>query len=208
MLAETERFDVDRLKEWVRIIVDHSTVNDTLDVYRAFHIANPGGDKNREVNTWTDIHDRYDINNPNVMQNIIEDNLTLVDLFRLSSEVETLSNEWSNYFSDIVNEVFPYLSAQSGDLNDVEEGIVRTFLWLLARQPDGLIIKKAGLEKAKEIQSFAKEVLESSSNGQDSSRLLDRLDMILRSDGNRYNPGTTADIISVAILLKLIQMSY
>ncbi|MFW9918715.1 MAG: triphosphoribosyl-dephospho-CoA synthase [Candidatus Thorarchaeota archaeon] len=207
-IQEMGKLSIPTLKKWVRIIIDSSTIVDTLNVYKAFHLANPGGDMNREVQTWSEIHERYDINNPHVMKNIERDNVTLKQLFNLSSEVESLSKEWSSYFQMTLNEVYPYLDRISDDLEDLEEGIVRTFLWLLSKQPDGLIIKKVGLDKAKEIQSYAQKIVESTQEVGEISSLLADLDGILRSDGNRLNPGTTADIISLAILLKLIKMDF
>lgn len=207
-IHESGKFDMEILKKWTQLVIDNSTTNDTLSVYKAFHLASPGGDMNREVQTWSEIHDRYDINNPKVLENIERDNITLKELFKLSSDVESLSKEWSTYFDVTLNEVYPYLDRISEDLDDLEEGIVRTFLWLLSKQPDGLIIKKVGLRRAREIQRLAKRVVESRQTVGHTQMLLDELDTILRSDGNRLNPGTTADIVSVAILLKLIKMTY
>ncbi len=207
-LEEEKAFDNEKLRKWIHTLLDNTTVEDTLGVYRAFHLANPGGQRNKEEQTWTNIHDRFDIDNPKVLDNIKDDNLTLQRLFQLSAEVEPLSREWSNYFKLTLGEVYPYLSDHVTNLEDMEEGIVRTFIWLLSMQPDGLIIKKAGLEKAKEIQEIAQEVIESDSNGSSTEELLQDLDIILRSDGNTYNPGTTADMVSVAILLKLLDMTW
>ncbi|MDF1537874.1 MAG: triphosphoribosyl-dephospho-CoA synthase [Candidatus Thorarchaeota archaeon] len=207
-LAEEKAFDNEKLQKWIHTLLDNTTVDDTLNVYRAFHLANPGGRRNKEEQTWTNIHDRFDIDNPKVLDNIKDDNLTLQRLFQLSADVEPLSREWSNYFELTLEDVYPYLSEHVTNLENMEEGIVRTFIWLLSKQPDGLIIKKAGLEKAQDIQEIAKEVIESDSNGSSTEELLQNLDTILRSDGNTYNPGTTADMVSVAILLKLVELTW
>jgi len=207
-LEEEKAFDNRKLQKWIHTLLDNTTVEDTLNVYRAFHLANPGGERNKEEQSWTNVHDRFDIDNPIVLDNIMEDNLTLQRLFQLSADVEPLSREWSNYFALTSGEVFPYLNDHVTSLENMEEGIVRTFIWLLSRQPDGLIIKKAGLEKAQEIQKLAKEVIDSDSNESSTEDLLQDLDSILRSDGNMFNPGTTADMVSVAILLKLVDMTW
>lgn len=207
-LEEEKEFDNDKLEKWIHTIINNTTVDDTLNVYRAFHLANPGGQRNKDEQSWTNIHDRFDIDNPAVLNNIQEDNLTLQRLFQLSADVEPLSREWSTYFALTLGEVFPYLSNHVTGLENMEEGVVRTFIWLLSKQPDGLIIKKAGLDKALEIQKLAKEVIDSDSNGFSTENLLQNLDSILRSDGNMLNPGTTADMISVAILLKLVDLTW
>ncbi|MFW9848299.1 MAG: triphosphoribosyl-dephospho-CoA synthase [Candidatus Thorarchaeota archaeon] len=207
-LQEERRLSIDRLQKWIRIVLNNTSVEDTLNVYRAFHLANPGGVLNKEEQTWTDIHDRYDIENPNVLENITKDDLTLRKLFSLSADVEPISKEWSDYFKLTLRKTYPYLNALSDSLENLEEGIVRTFTWLLSYQPDGLIIKKAGLEKAKEIQQLAKEIISAGHDESSTEDLLDELDSILRSDGNTLNPGTTADMVSVAILLKLVEMTF
>jgi triphosphoribosyl-dephospho-CoA synthase len=207
-IAQTGGFDARILRSWVKKIIDSTTVNDTLNMFNAFHLANPRGNRNREIQTWTGIHDRFDINNPEVMENIRQDNITLQEMFRLSSEVEPISKEWSDYFKLTIDEVYPYLNRVSTCLDDLEEGVVRTFIWLLARQPDGLIIKKAGMRKAQEIQKLAKEIVASETGNKNTTHLLGELDSILREDGNRHNPGTTADFVSVAILLRLLEMTF
>jgi triphosphoribosyl-dephospho-CoA synthase len=207
-LFENNGLSIDELQRWIRVVLDNTTVEDTLNVYKAFHLANPGGVLNKDEQTWTDIHDRYDIDNPNVMENIRKDDLTLKKLFQLSADVEPISKEWSDYFQLTLRETLPYLDEHSDSLENLEEGIVRTFTWLLSRQPDGLIIKKAGLEKAREIQLLAEEFFKVTHDESSTEDILDELDSILRSDGNTLNPGTTADMISVAILLQLVSMEF
>ncbi|MFW9909656.1 MAG: triphosphoribosyl-dephospho-CoA synthase [Candidatus Thorarchaeota archaeon] len=205
-LTESPVFETKTIRRWLEVVLENTTIDDTLNMYRAFHLANPGGDRNKDEQTWTDIHDRYDISNPDVLRNISEDGLTLKKLFLLSADVEPLSKEWSEYFKLTITEVFPYLDQHANSLENMEEGILRTFIWLLSRQPDGLIIKKAGLEKAREIQHLAKQIAHTDPNDRSAEEMLQELDGILRSDGNMLNPGTTADMVSVAILLKLMKM--
>ncbi|MHA1906132.1 MAG: triphosphoribosyl-dephospho-CoA synthase, partial [Candidatus Thorarchaeota archaeon] len=63
-------------------------------------------------------------------------------------------------------------------------------------------------EKAKEIQHLAEDIFKVAHDESSTEELLDELDSILRSDGNTLNPGTTADMVSVAILLKLVRMTF
>ncbi|MHA1577835.1 MAG: triphosphoribosyl-dephospho-CoA synthase, partial [Candidatus Thorarchaeota archaeon] len=178
------------------------------NTYKAFHLANPGGDMNRESTIWTDIHDRFDIQNPRVYENIYEDQLKLKDLLQLSADVDPISKEWSDYYELTLTKVFPYLDSLVNNLEDIEEGIVRTFVWLLSVQPDGLIMKKVGIQKAIEIQKLAATIIQEGKLDSESDQILSQLDDILRSDGNQLNPGTTADFISAAILCKLFAMKY
>ena len=189
-------------------VIENTTVEDTVNLYKAFHLANPSGDKNIESRTWTEIHDRFDIHNPHLFRNIRNDGLTLGDLFELSAAVEPISKEWSEYFSLTLSKVYPYLDSQITSLEDIEEGIVRTFVWLLSIQPDGLITKKAGIKQAIEIQKLASEIIKDGKLEAETEDLLSELDRILRSDGNLLNPGTTADFVSAGLLCKLLSMKF
>ena len=105
-------------------------------------------------------------------------------------------------------EIFPYLSKITSKLEDLEEGIVRTFVWLLAKRPDGLIVKKAGRKRAVEIQQLARDTMENWSVEEGPENLITRLDEVLREEGNLLNPGTTADIVSVATFCRLVSLSF
>jgi triphosphoribosyl-dephospho-CoA synthase len=201
-------FSPKAMTKWLKTILDNSTVEDTVNLYKAFHIVRPGGELNKEDATWTDVHDRYDIDNPLVYDNIREDETTLQSLFRRSAEVDPICDEWSQYFNGIINEVYPYLAKVAESLEDLEEGIVRTFIWQLSRKPDGLIAKKAGLERAEEVRSLAARIVVDGMNGIATYDLLDHLDDVLREEGNLLNPGTTADFVSAAIFCKLISMQF
>ncbi|MFX1265017.1 MAG: triphosphoribosyl-dephospho-CoA synthase, partial [Promethearchaeota archaeon] len=201
-------FSPKSMTKWLKTILDNSTVEDTVNLYKAFHIVGPGGELNKEDATWTEVHDRYDIDNPSVYDNIREDETTLQGLFRRSAAVDPICDEWSQYFNGIINEIYPYLAKAAESLEDLEEGIVRTFIWQLSRKPDGLIAKKAGLERAEEVRALAARIVLDGMNGKATDDLLDHLDIVLREEGNLLNPGTTADFVSAAIFCKLISMQF
>jgi triphosphoribosyl-dephospho-CoA synthase len=201
-------FTVNDVRKWLKIILDNTTVQDTLDLYKAFHVVIPSGQLNREVKSWTEVHDRYDVDNPEVFNNIRNDEIKLLELFRLSAEVDMICKEWANYFDLVLNEVFPYLDKQTKSLEDLEEGVVRTFIWLLSKYPDGLIAKKAGPEQAERVRDLAARVIQEGFEKLEARAILEQLDSQLREDGNLLNPGTTADLVSAAILCKLASVVY
>ena len=162
----------------------------------------------KEDPEWSDLHQRYDFDNPKAIENLVEDKVTLANLFKMSSQVDEISNEWSSEFQRTLLDVLPYLQEVTTNLEDLEEGIVRTFVWLLARRPDGLIIKKAGRKRAEEIQSLAKSVMEKWSEDKGPEHLIVSLDALLRKEGNILNPGTTADIVSVATFCRLVSITF
>lgn len=207
-VEENGKFTIDSTRDWLRAILDQTTVEDTLHVYRAFHLIRPSGDLNRKESSWTDIHDRYDIENPRIFENIEEDQITLHHLFTLSADVDPICREWAEYYRIVFDEVFPYLDGKSNKLDDLEEGIVHTFIWLLSKYPDGLITRKAGSEKAEEVRLLAERVISGIPGSLASSQALTILEEELGKERNSLNPGTTADLLSAAILCKLASMTF
>ena len=88
---------------------------------------------------------------------------------------------------------------ERGDLN---AAVVHTFLKILSEHPDTFIARKAGVEKAREVSSEAKEILKlgglETSEGRKSIR---EFDCKLRESGNILNPGTSADLTAAALAL-------
>jgi triphosphoribosyl-dephospho-CoA synthase len=207
-IRENGSFSQKKVKHWLKIILNNTTMQDTIDAYKAFHVINPEGQTNKDEARWTEFHDRYDIDNPHVYENIKEDGTNLQDLFRLSADVDVICKEWSEYFTITLDEVFPHLDKLAKSLEDFEEGVVKTFIWLLSRYPDGLIVKKAGPERAEEVRTLASRIIEEGFEHLETKAILERLDRELRKEGNLLNPGTTADLVSAAILCKLASIIY
>lgn len=207
-IKQEGRFSIPRLVDWLKIIVDNTTVEDTVNLYKAFHLARSTSPKHNESTSWTDAHSRYDIDNNQVLENIVEDGLTLQGLFEMSSEVDEISNEWANQFSLTLTKVFPYLDRVTRNLEDLEEGIVQTFIWLLSLRPDGLITKKAGEKRAEEVRALAEKIMSAWNHSSGSMEVMFQLDIELRKEGNLLNPGTTADLVSTAILCKLVSLEF
>jgi triphosphoribosyl-dephospho-CoA synthase len=207
-LANKEQFSISDIENWLQQIIQGTTVEDTLGLYRAFAQSTPGGQNIKQDSYWSEIHRRYDFDNPKTIDNIVEDHLRLEDLFRLSSEIDEISKEWAEYFQSTLHHTFPYIKGISQSLEDIEEAIVQTFVWLLSKRPDGLIIKKAGRERAEEIQRLADEAIRNWSKPGDVSETISELDQVLRKEGNLLNPGTTADLVSAAVFCRLVSLSF
>ena len=78
------------------------------------------------------------------------------------------------------------------------EAIVELHLRLLAHTPDTLIARKAGAEAAEQVSEGAREVLAG-------RRTLRSFDASLRTDGNKLNPGTTADLVTATVFVALVE---
>jgi triphosphoribosyl-dephospho-CoA synthase len=206
MLRDAGVFNASELKKWLSRILESTTIADAVDLYRAFDLTKPGGSRIKTNEAWNEIHDRYDMDNPDAVRNIIDDEVTLQELLSISASIDEISREWASEFELILDEVLPHLSRNSAGLEDLEEGVVKSFVWLLSRRPDGLIVKKAGMKTAEKIRTLAEQVFtEQATKAED---LLDELDIALRREGNVLNPGTTADIVSAAIFCRLVQIQF
>ncbi|MFW9851242.1 MAG: triphosphoribosyl-dephospho-CoA synthase [Candidatus Thorarchaeota archaeon] len=207
-ITREKRFSTKGLQGWLKRITENTSVNDTMNLYNAFHLIRSTNPRVDESASWTDTHNRYDIDNPHVLENIREDNLTLQSLFKMSVDVDEISAEWATNFTLTLSQVFPYLDKVADSLENLEEGIVQTFVWLLSLRPDGLIAKKAGEKRAEDIRALAERTMKAWNQDTGSLELMKLLDEELRREGNLLNPGTTADLVSAGILCKLAALEF
>ncbi|MFX1560214.1 MAG: triphosphoribosyl-dephospho-CoA synthase [Promethearchaeota archaeon] len=207
-VTQDKRYSTESLVKWLKVITEKTSVEDSLNLYKAFHLIRSKNPRVDESASWTETHSRYDIDNPQVMDNIREDELTLYDLFKLSADVDEISSEWANNFNLTLFEVFPYLDNITDNLENLEEGIVQTFVWLLSLRPDGLIAKKAGEKRAEEIRALAEKTMNAWNHHRGPLELMIHLDEELRKEGNILNPGTTADLVSAGIFCKLVALDF
>ena len=86
----------------------------------------------------------------------------------------------------------------------VEAAVIDSQLRWLAEYPDSLNARKNGPAVAEDVRKRAAEVLRlggiATPEGRRAGVALDRH---LRSDGNRLNPGTTADLITACLFVAL-----
>jgi len=76
----------------------------------------------------------------------------------------------------------------------------------MARFPDSLISRKLGDSVAQKSAAMAAQCLDQLTNADDDAfwRSVGDLDFWLRSDGHRRNPGTTADLITAALYIGVV----
>ena len=118
----------------------------------------------------------------------------------LAAERDFIAAQYANGFQELLGIGMPLLRESTEITRAQPEQITCLALNLLARFGDTLITRKCGPAVSDQVRRQATEVLASgwphSSSGQ---QLFSELDAFLRADGNRRNPGTTAD--SVAAIL-------
>jgi triphosphoribosyl-dephospho-CoA synthase len=185
-------FDFSRLRENLKLAVESTTAEDAVRLYEAVEVAKPSG-----LNKAPDL----DVNDPRSKTRILEENVSLYQVFKIAAGYDDVCAEWVNNYPITFDLAYPYLMNQlkRGDLNTA---IMHTFLKVLSEHPDTFIARKVGFEKAREISLNAKKILElggvETSEGR---KAILEFDGKLRSSGNLLNPGTTADLTAAALAL-------
>ncbi len=187
-----QNFDTSYLRRNLWNVVESTTSEDAVHLYEAIDVAKPSG-----LNGAPDL----DVNDPASKQRLLDENYTLLEVFKIGESYDDICYEWVNNYPLTFNLAFPYLMEQlkSKDLNT---SITHTFLKVLSERPDTFISRKVGVNLAKEISSEARKVLELGGvETQKGRRSILEFDRRLRDSGNLLNPGTTADITAAALAL-------
>ena len=168
-------------------VLSNLTVDDTKSVYEAIRIAKPGGLGDAPEQ---DVRD--------------EPTVTLLEAMRLAADRDMVARQYANGFADVFDFGVPAFTDALAKFGCVEAAIIDSQLRWLATYPDSLIARKNGLAVAEDVQRRAADVLRlgciATAEGRAAGVALDRH---LRSDGNRLNPGTTADLITASLFVAL-----
>lgn len=189
-------FRISKIRENVKLVVESTTPEDAINVYEAIRNADPSGlGKVSEL----------DINDPDSMNRICKEKISLYEIFKIASKNDMICSEWVDNYPITFDVAYPFLMEQIRQTDDLNTAIVHTFLKVLAECPDTLVARKTSVEKALEVSFEAEEILRLgglvTSGGRKSLRELDRE---LRKVGNLLNPGTTADIIAATLALTVL----
>ena len=185
-------FDFSRLRANLRLAVESTTAEDAVRLYEAINVAKPSG-----LGDAPDL----DVTDHASKARLFEDEISLFEVFKIAAGYDDICSEWVRNYPITFDLAYPYLAArlERGDLN---RAVIQTFLKILSEHPDTFIARKAGVEKAREVTSEAKKILElgglETSEGRESVL---KLDSKLRESGNLLNPGTTADLTAAALAL-------
>src|SRR5690606_27422502 len=107
-------------------------------------------------------------------------------------------------FAQVLDFVAPVLVAGQAAGWSLIESIVYAHVKTMCEFPDSLIARKCGEAVAREAAARAGRVLDAGQPGdQDYYLALSDLDLWLRADGHRRNPGTTADLIAAGLCVGL-----
>ncbi|TWU36092.1 triphosphoribosyl-dephospho-CoA synthase [Novipirellula artificiosorum] len=151
---------------------------DAVNIFTAIRIASAGG---------LGKVDSMDVND------VSDAPIDLIAAMRSAAHHDAIAFQYTCGFADFFSRVVPTVQSAIVVAGDLLRGITNAHLELLADSPDTLISRKCGREAAVDVQRRACRL--------DKLSGADRLqfDQYLRSDGNRLNPGTTADLIAAAL---------
>ncbi|OWK35780.1 triphosphoribosyl-dephospho-CoA synthase [Fimbriiglobus ruber] len=175
------------LRPGLASVLSNLTTDDTSEVYRAIRLANPGGLGDAPEQ---DVRDA-----PTV---------TLLEAMKLAADRDMIARQYANGFADVFDFGAPAFVAAFARFGCVEAAIIDCQLRWLARFPDSLIARKKGAETATDVQARVAHVLELGGLETPAGRAAGvALDRHLRSDGNKLNPGTTADLVTACLFVAL-----
>ena len=171
----------------LREVLHALTVDDTQGVYFAIREANPGGLGDAPEQ---DVHS--------------EPTVTLLEAMRLAADRDMVARQYANGFADVFDFGVPAFTDAFAKFGYVEAAIIDSQLRWLATYPDSLIARKNGIVVAEDIQHRAQKVVQLGGIATPEGRAAGvALDKHLRSDGNKLNPGTTADLITACLFVAL-----
>lgn len=125
---------------------------------------------------------------------------TLLEVMRLAADRDLIAHQYADNFSLVLGFGLPYLAQVADFRKHWEAAIVGLHLELLSRHADSLILRKCGPEIAAEASQRAERVLKAACPGtRNAQKELNEFDRWLRADGNRRNPGTTADLVAASL---------
>ncbi len=175
------------LQEGVANVLEQLSPVDANCVYEAIRIAQPGG--------------MGEVKEMDVAGRPPDD---LQAAMRSAADRDWVARQYVEHFADVLGFVAPALAAGRTAGWSLIESIVHAHLQTMCKYPDSLISRKCGPAVAREAAARAGRVLESGKPGDKAYySALGDLDLWLRADGHRRNPGTTADLISAGLFVGL-----
>lgn len=173
-------------------VLESLTIEDARWVYRAIQRAQPGG-----------------LGDAPVGDIAAGPTGTLLEMMLLAADRDGVAAQYANSFAWVLSEGLSFLDSVGRDFQEHwESAIITLHVRLLAAHPDTLIARKCGASVAVEASQRARECLAAAGADVDRAKRIDvaacrSLDDWLRADGNRRNPGTTADLIAASLFAAL-----
>ncbi len=175
------------LPETIRQCLSSTDETDCELIFQAIRLAQPGGLGSSK---------KFDVSGPPPGN--------LIEAMGVAADRDLVARQYVNNFADVFEFVVPQLHDGLGHGWSLTDAVIHTHLRVMHVYPDSLIQRKVGIEAARHAAALAGQVLSAGQPGDELYlRGLSDFDFWLRSDGNRRNPGTTADMITAALYVGL-----
>jgi len=180
----------------LRQIMSKTTVHDAIAVSEAVKLASPGG---------LGKVDSYDITGPTFKDELLADKTNLLSLMEACKERDNICFELSQGYPITFETGLEVLHQTIGSTKDINLAVINTYIGILAKYPDTLIGRKFGKERAEKLAEQAMDIIQmGGSLTLEGRRELEGLDIELREEDEKINPGTTADLVAAVIFVYLL----
>ncbi|MEZ6096636.1 MAG: triphosphoribosyl-dephospho-CoA synthase [Pirellulaceae bacterium] len=171
-------------------VLKQATVDDTTLVFEAIRLAAAGGLGEVEENN---VNDRE------------YPQIDLLTAMQQASNRDLIARQFANGFADLFELVIPAIDRKLADGKGLPVAVHGAHIEILARLGDTLILRKCGQRAFDHAQMLAKKCVDAIRRSESEFVFAaGELDFWLRSDSNRRNPGSTADLIAAALFVKLV----
>ncbi len=178
--AAVTRGAEETLRAAVQRTLEQLDVDDGAAAFAAIARANPGG---------LGVAPEHDVRTPA--------RVSLREAMAAAAHRDSIASEYATGFAIVFDIGMPLLDDALRTRPSTLDAIVSIHLGLLASHPDTLIARKAGHAEAQAVSAAARSV-------RDGATSMAEFDASLRRDGNRLNPGTTADLVAATLLAALL----
>ena len=180
----SESLDLASLRREIGEVIASADHHDTVYVFNAIKYAEPSGVP-KEPFTQKGL------------ERIIGKEKSLKDWMKEGEEHNLIAREYVRDFEISFETALPALLNTYREGHDIFHSIVTSFLTVLSRYEDSLILGKFGREAAEDVRNRAKKVLRNLNDD-----YLRDFDAYLREKD--MNPGTSADIVASALYLGVV----
>jgi len=210
--ASSPDLDIGALRSGVAYLLDNSTVQDALALYRALRKSSSS-----KLGTLRPEAGLPDVFDPSAERWLIEEGLNLKEVLKISSNWDLVARELYTALEASVRIGLTRLEDELREHGSLNTAVVNTYLALLSELTDTHVARAwglrktkyipdaivEGLEMAEEVSRRAREALElGGASTPEGLRALYEMDEWLRSMG--LNPGSCADLTASSLMLALL----
>ena len=175
------------LFDGIESVLRRTTVADSRDVYEAIRLAQPAGLGSAKEQDLNDA--------PSIL---------LRACMELAADRDMIARQYANGFREVLHIGLEWLRESAKHAAKPELRIQWLAVRLIAEFGDSLIERKCGRDMSDQVRDMAKDLLKSGwPSRSESASAYDSFDQFLRADGNRRNPGTTADLVAAVLFSAL-----